>query len=241
MPLSSPTLPTSPSLMTGIGESATESIFGPLLSRYDVEKGVLETLAKWFPTYCAEIERKEGFQPRTLVRPPAPESYHGGVDFDSYDEGTTPEVIVVCNPSGNAERYESEGYSQTYEIQVGVVCFSEKQVGDLTEEDDARLKASFYGAATQLLVQQPVSVLETDCWTTMIQSPRVDLPDPDERRRALSVSVFHTFVSTIVREGIGPTGEPPLEDPSEEPYPERPVVGSDSITVHAESVSEQVH
>lgn len=203
----------------------SRSTWGPLVSGYQVEVAVLETLRTWFSEALAQLELQHGLRHKTLPRPPAPESYHGGVDFDTWRQDITPEVIVVVKPSSPPELSASAGYTQGYAVAVG--CLWVGAGSELAEnpEDEARAVAFYLGAASMVLVQKPElgGLAER---LIMTSSPEVTLPDPDTRRIAQVVTTFEVWVTSIIEENAGPVQPLPSESPEfnepEGPYDELP-------------------
>jgi hypothetical protein len=211
-----------------------ESIFGPLLSTWNVDQAVLATLSLWWDEYLAEVERQNNVPGKTIPRPPSEESFRRALDFEYYEEDDLPAVIVVSKPSGDPEVNASVGYTQRYEVQVGCVCEGE-------DEQAAQMRAAFYGAASQLLVQQ--SELGGFAQRTrMITAPELDMPDDEDRWLCRSIATFHVWVAQIVVAEAGPITPPGTPGPEgeehepEQPYPEWPDATQTHITVTAEPV-----
>lgn len=216
----------------------TESIFGPLLSPWPLEQQILAVYRAWTGEYLSEIERKEGLRPRTIPRPPAEESYHGGIDFLSWKREELPKLIVVVEPTGQPERDASVGYTQQYEVQVGcVVAGVGGLFGTLLIEDEARALASFYGAISTLLVDKPPA-LASDIF--MVESPRLTFPNPDDRLICRSTTAFHLTVSPIRLLSAGPTQEYPNESPEyngpETEWGQEPVAEHVNVKVTGEPI-----
>lgn len=213
------------------------SIFGEILSTYDVEQAAVKTLREWTNDYLAEIERKRGYQKKEIPRPPAAESYHGGVDLESFTQDDTPEVIVICKPQGAPELRGQGGYEQGYDLTVGAVHIGTGSPLAAKPESEARAVASYLGAAVMLLVQQPTlgGLVER---LRLTAAPVVSAPQPDRKDIALCTVQFECWVPTIIEEGEGPLT---LGKEPEEPYPEWPEVKTAKETVKAEPVSEAIH
>lgn len=213
------------------------TVFGPLNAAIDIEKAALKTLEEWMPSYLAEIERQKGLTNKALGRPPAPESYHGGLDFLSVKDDQLPEVIVICNPAGEPERMTEE-VIQGFQTEIGCVIKSEE--GALPEAI-ARRNASYFSLAAQGIVMQHESlglagtVLETPVLTG---SPRVEFLEPENRRYAVGIVTFLIYAQTIEWKA-GPTELKTVEP--EEAYPEPAEIKKETITIKAESVSEAIH
>jgi hypothetical protein len=229
----------------------TDFQFGPLKGQPDVEKAVLSTLAAWLNEYLADIERKNGYAKKLLGRAPSPQSIHGGVDFQSWNEEELPAVIVVANPTGAPEYAQSIGYTQTYEVQVGCIvagdgaAFSSAPT-EVLAEDEARTLAGYWGVAVQLLVQHGdlKSFAER---TRMVGAPRVEIAESaagtEQRRIQQSVTTFHVTVPQIIEENAGPYGQTPAESPGyggepEAPYAQLPEVKKTTETIKAKTPSE---
>jgi len=215
-----------------------EDIFGPVVSVEDVIQAAVTTLRVWVPEYLADQEVKHSLQHKIIPRPPAPESYHGGVDMESWIGADAPEVMVVCKPSGTPE-LSNYGYTQGYDLQVGCICIGYGGLLAERAEDDARTITSYLGAASMLLVQQPTlgGLAER---LVMTAAPDVTLPDSDKRAIAQVVTGFMVWVPTIIEENAGPVQPNPDESPEwkgpEEPFGEEPVVETVEITVDAEKI-----
>ncbi len=220
-----------------------ESLFGPIVSTWEVEQAAVKTLSVWMNEYLAELERKAGLRHKTLPRLPAPESVHGGVDLETWEQAILPEVIVVCKTLGTPELRGQGGYTQGYDLTVGAIWVG--QGSELAEkpEDEARAVASYLGAATMLLVQHPTLGGLSER-LRMTVPPSVTLPDPDRRQIALSTAQFEVWVATIIEEGRGPVQELPSESPQfegpEEAWKPEPEVKTTRETVKGIPVSEPV-
>jgi hypothetical protein len=216
----------------------TESLFGPLISTWPIERQVIDVYETWTHEYLSELERKEGLQRNVIPRPPSPESYHGGIDFLSWKREELPKVIVVVEPTGQPERDASVGYSQWYEVQVGCIVAG---VGGLFEtlliEDEARALAGYYGAMSMLLADQPPALAED---IFMVESPRPTFPNPDDRLICQSTTAFHMLVGPIKLLAAGPTQPQPSESPEYEgpgePWKPEPTATSVHTTVNAEPI-----
>lgn len=215
-----------------------EDRFGPLISPEDIIDAAVTTLQVWFDTYLNNVEEKHGLRKKTIPRPPVPESYHGGVDLESWVGEDTPEVMVLAKPSGEPE-HSASFYTGKFELTVGCVCIGTGSVLAERPEDDARKIASYLGAASQLLVQQPTLGGLTER-LRMSALPDVTFPDPEKRSIAQVVTTFDVWVPEIVSETAGPVGPTPQESPGyagpEEPFGPNPTVTSEHLTVKGEAL-----
>lgn len=216
-------------------------LIGSLTSAWDVEQAVLNTLKTWLSTYLADVEEEHGLGRKTLERPPAPESYHGGTaDAVAWDQDNLPEVIVIVEPVDEPE-VNTSGYVQRFEVQVWCVVMGDDGTGVLLPEDSARQQASLYGSAVMGLVQHgELEGLPNLEWVRMSGAPRIVAPDTETRRQQASVTTFDVWIATVVDQNAGPVGANPKESPGytgvEEPFEEPPPVETVVITIKAEQI-----
>lgn len=214
-----------------------EDRFGPLISPEDIIDAAVTTLQVWFDTYLNNVEEKHGLHKKTIPRPPVPESYHGGIDLESWIGQDTPEVMVLCKPIERPEFSGTAGYTGKFSLTTGCLCVGTGSVLAERPEDDARKIASYLGAASQLLVQQPTLGGLTER-LRMSALPDVTFPDPEKRSIAQVVTTFDVWVAQVVSEAGGPIGPTPEESPGytgrEEPFEDTPTVEDINITVTVE-------
>ncbi len=206
------------------------SVFGFLLSPWNVEQAVLTTLEEWLPSYAAELERKNELPQRTLNRPMI---YHGGLDWLSVKEDRMPEVVVVCNPLGEPERGPNV-YKQPFLTEVGCVCKSEEGT---TPEDHVRRNAGLLSAGVMgALVQHGnLGTFEAER-TVLVGAPRVEFLESEDRRFAVGITGFHVFAD-IINDLDGPLltkVSPGSGEENEGEYAEWPEVKTHKETVTAE-------
>lgn len=208
-------------------------LWGPLVGPVNVEEAVIATLREWMPAYLRRLEELNSLPARSLGRPPTPESYHGGLDWESQQQDTLPEVIVLCNPVGEPERMSS-AIVQSFLVQVG--CVVEGTVSP--EEQTARKMAGLWAAASMLLVHHAdLGAFKAED-TILVAAPKVEMLDSENRRFAVGVTGFHVFAQ-VLDPNAGPLTVKAVEP--EGPYPEAPEVKEAKETVKAELVSETVH
>ena len=201
----------------------SEALFGPMLGPIDIEEAVIATLREWLPASLRNAEEVRNLPIRSLGRPPAPESYHGGLDWESEQQDTLPEVIVICEPAGEPERNPNVTI-QLFTVQVGCVILA--TVDPI--EANARKTASLWAAASMVLGQHGALGSLGAQETLLIGSPKVELLDPENRRLALGLTTWHVAVD-IFHPSAGPVTVKEVEP--EGPYPERPEATKDTITV----------
>jgi len=207
-------------------------IFGILTGPWTVEKACLTTLSEWLPAYLANIETKEGLQHKFLDRPPAPESYKGGLDWDSVKQEFLPAVIVNANPTGEPER-NATSVIQNFQVEVGCVVLS--QEGD-EPEASARMRAGLMATATMLLEHQTPE-LEGLEEIVITGSPRVEFFDPERREIAVGITTWNAFVQ-ILEPNAGPVTLKEVEPEGTPPgtYPEDPIATKVAETVAGEAI-----
>ena len=198
-------------------------VFGPLVAPWNVEQAVIETLRSWLPAYLLAAEEQNGLQRKSLGRPPAPESYHGGLDWESEQQDDLPEVIVICNPTGEPER-SAQVYIQRFEVQVGCVILATEEPIEAT----ARKTAGLWSAATMLLVHHGGLGSFKAEETVLIGSPKVEFLDSENRRLAVGITTYYVYAE-ILNPNAGPPVVKTVEP--EGPYPEPPEATKDAITV----------
>lgn len=208
--------------------------YGPLVSRWQVEQAVLNTLQQppandvTYPRvvyYLAEVERMNGLAPRTIPLPPGANSYRGGADFDTMQAEWFPMIHVVANPVGNAEAVDPATYGQAYQVQVAAT------VGD-DDEDTARMYADHYGIAITGCLLQKGSLGGISSSTILERMPNTELLASGARQVARSVMEFTTTVVATVGTS-GPTSWP--DDPYDD-APVWPVVNEVNVTLTAKPI-----
>lgn len=224
------------------------STFGPVIGREVVEQQVLALLqtppaGSSYPLvvyYLAEYERRRGLQPQTLPIPPGTDSYRGGLDWDQFEEEWAPQITVLVQPTGSAERYNDESgegiYGQWYEIQVGALVTEQ-------DEDGARLLADRYAAALMLCLLQngdlgtrvdyAGNTVPFATRTVLESAPRTDFLNDRLRRLVRSVVTIHSFVEQVVQE----TGPQTFGPNPYAPAPNWPTITSVDAQLQAENAS----
>jgi len=185
--------------------------YGPMKGRGEIEAHVLATLATWIIPYVAAYERLYRLVPRSVPVPPAPESIHGGIDFETWDAAIAPELIALVQPAGGMERYPQEGYGQWFEVQVAAVVHTE---GD---QDGTRRLADIYGTLLQaLLTEQGAFGTALDGVTPfadrtrLMEGAAIAFLDDTVRDVARATVIVHTFVAGLANDLAGPR-VPPLD------------------------------
>lgn len=196
------------------------SIYGRFIGPGEVRDAVIATLNRWIVYYVAEYERQRGLPPRTIPTPPTPESIHGGIDFDTWQQDLLPELIVTVAPLGEPERYDGGTYGTWWQVEVAAVAFSPDT------EDAAYTQATWYAASLLgLLTEQGAFGVGADGVssfserTRLVSAPRIEWTErSDVRRVCRAVVPVRVFTDAIVTDTDGPR-TPPTQDPYETPLP----------------------
>ena len=201
------------------------SVFGVMTGPWDVEQAVLKTLKEWLPAHLLDLEEKHSFKAKELGRPPAPESYKGGLDWESVRQEYLPAIIAHASPVGEPER-TMNAYNQAFEVQVGCVIYSAQ-----SEEPEAiarRNAGMFATACMGVLVQHGKLALPAEEEIVLTASPMVEFFDPERRDIAVGVTGWRCYCE-IVDPNAGPGTLKEVEP--EGPYPEYEEVETHTVTV----------
>lgn len=188
------------------------STFGTLLSRGQVAQAVINTLqsppassssvAPLIVHYLAEVERQQGLIAKTIFVPPDVASYRVGLDFEMWAGDQLPTIIVLCEPLGDAERYNAGTYGQMYQVEVGAIV-------EAQDEPSAILLADQYGAALSGALAQNGGMgtrtyndgsIGTFAENTRLMSSRTEFLQDTERRFCRSVVTLHLMVQDVIQE-----------------------------------------
>jgi len=210
-----------------------EDVFGPLASPWSVETAVLQTLEDWADSYAAEVERKNGLSDKVIGRPLAPDSYRGGLDWQSVKQDWMPMLIAIANPVGEPER-QANTYIQAFQVEVGAVVFSEE-----TENPEAmaRRNAGLWAAACMGILVQHGDLGNSEVEeTVLVGAPKVEFIEAEDRRFAVGITTYHVYIQ-LIRSNSGPLL---VQKEAEEPYPEWPAVKEHTVKVKAVEIDEEV-
>jgi hypothetical protein len=200
-----------------ITPESPDSIFGPMVSGYDVEMDVARALQKWIDTYMIKAERHHGLPDRHLARP---RSIRVSTAIDKLPEDQLPCIVVTSMgtaedaPSMNGE----SDYDATWEVHCSFVAAAKGVGGGFPlAMQYARMGAL---AVRGVVVQQQGDRQLPGFWDW--QRERYDVVDEDGERTIAAgrVYVWCQAYQTIRRWG-GPM-EPyvPPEDPDVPPGPD---------------------
>lgn len=217
------------------GQSNTD-VFGPFVSRADVEQAVIGTMKDPPPGvnyprivyYLAEYERLHGLTARTLAVPPSDASYRGGVDHETWNQDQFPVLIVVVKPDGAPIALDTaRTYAQWFTVEISATVPGQ-------DEHEAKLRADAYGACVSLCVNQDASLGGLAQRTNWQGYPELQFPDDNMRGIVRSLSVFRTQVSPVMIGEQGPVTWP--QDPYNDPgiYP---TVETVNVTLQVDTLS----
>lgn len=122
------------------------SSIGPLLTRDDIELGMLTHVQTWLVTYLAEVERQKGLAPRTIA---TPKSWEVVNEYTRYPEEQMPFVAVI-SPGRAPSKPLIDGDGQVtawWNLALGAIVATR-------DEKSAKVLAGYYGAAMRGLVMQ---------------------------------------------------------------------------------------
>jgi len=179
------------------------TIFGRIVTGYDVEQWVLALERKWFGTYLAEAERQHGYAACTFPRPRA---WVVAASFDKWPEDQVPAVLVVSTGVVVPPRKTGDGvYRAQWRVEVGA-CVSAR-----TEAESRELAELYVAALNAVVVQHPS--LEGNAngasWLELTYTPL----DYDSTRSLYAGSaVFAVEVDDVVTTGAGPAAPDPAMD-----------------------------
>jgi hypothetical protein len=206
------------------------SAIGAIVSGWDVEIAVLQTIELWLATYLSEIERQVfNASGSILPRPDSPDlqlpdnegnhsidptSIHGGVDFLTSASVLMPEIIITVQPVDNPEYLANGDYCIEFDLTIACQAMGE-------DETLARMYASLYGSAITALIIQNGDLNGIATRTRLTGPPHtefVDTADADDAQLVQAVSVFSIYVDSSVNDHSG-LAEPVTGDTLDTPDP----------------------
>jgi len=206
-----PTGPAPPSTWT-----PPETIFGPIVSGWDVEQWALQLLHKWIGTYLAETERQHGVPAGTLARP---RGWAIGPTFDKWPEDQIPGVL--CHSPGTVERPWRDGsglYTARWSLNVGVLCSARTQ-------RLSHAHAQLYAAAVREVFLNRPSLEGHAAGTDWLGDVYDDLDYDDTRSLYAARNMLVVEVAGVGQsKSAGPvTPDDPLTPDGLEPWPPWPI------------------
>lgn len=208
----------------------TDSIFGQVLTRSNLEDAVVALLRKWMDTYLAEVERQNGIPVRTLPRPRSIERRNA---FEHWVEEQLPSLVVVSPGTVGPPRKRGGG-SYVAEWAVGIAAIAGGKDANSTRD-----LVDLYTAAVRMLILQRPSLEGFAIGATWEDEHYDDIADSDVGRTMASGQVvFQITVEDLVFANAGPItpDDPPTTPPDTSPT--WPIVDTVHLDVELEGVNE---
>lgn len=196
------------------------SVFGQILTGFDVENAVDSTIDTWLATYLREIERQKSIAPNSLA---AIASTSRVNQFAQYQGEPLPALIIVCpGTERNPERDGNQTYRMWFTCGLAIIV-------EAVDAYHARQLAQLYAAAIMDMLVQHKSLggfaedLELGVVTT------TDAP-ADFLRAGCAVAriVFSVLVPGVVTGLAGP--KEPDPDPDAWPKVETVHIDAERLT-----------
>lgn len=194
-----------------------ESIFGPVVSGWDVGQWVLAVLKRWSGTYLSEYERQHGIAAGTLPRIRA---WRAAQTFNKWPEDQLPAIAVISVGFAEPPRRDGRGsYAAKFLFSVGAIASAR------TEEKTWELCHAYLTAHRDLLLQRP-SLEGRAASLRLLADDYNAQPYEDNRSIGSANTGLEILVEDIARANAGPvTPEDPLV-PDTTPWPDDPDVAT---------------
>lgn len=208
--------------MTIIYPPLQPSIFGRIVSGYDVETWCLDLIRKWLSTYLAEKEDQDGLARGALQRPRA---YLIAPSLDKMPEDQLPAIVLVSTGLSERPLKSGEGkYRGRWDM--GVCCI----VSARTQTESHALASRYIAALRDLFIQRPS--LDGHASGVDWQGEQYDQLDFDDVRSIdAGFGQLTVEVEDIATANAGPvTPDEPL-DPDTDPWADWPTVQTTDVVV----------
>lgn len=188
------------------------TVFGTMIGRRQVEAAVLAHLTNWMPTYIAEVERQNDWDPGHL---PAIRNYTTvSSGFEKWTEDQFPTVLTMS--TGLASKPKPKGDGKVHaEWAVGIASITEGGGGNPSA--DAKETAGAYFTAIRGLMLQHPSLGDFAEGVTWVDERYDNVPSESERTLATAYGMFSVEVAQAVDRRAGILV--PLDNPYAEPDP----------------------
>lgn len=179
------------------------SPFGNIVLSSDIERSIINTLIKWYPTYLREIERQYGLKVDTID---TPLNYSNRNSFDANPGEQLPKVVVIAPGLAGVPTKNGRGqYRATWQVGVGIAVAARDEV-------ICNMLVKSYGAATRALILQCVGkdVRSNESSlplsnVTWVGETYDDLPIPNEINLFKSAGIlFNIDLDDVVTSRLGP-------------------------------------
>lgn len=208
--------------MSVVELSAPPSIFGRIVTGYDVEQAVLAVLQRWSGTYLAELERQHGLTACDLAR------VRGWVlspSFDKWPEDQVPGVLVVSTGLVPPPIRHADGaYTARWSVELGVICSARTQ--QLSREH-----AMLYLAAHKAIIAQRPSLEGFANGVMWMNEQYTALGFDDSRSLYAATASFAIEVRDVLTSLAGPVtpDDPPVDECA--PFAPWPTVETTDVDV----------
>jgi hypothetical protein len=176
------------------------SIFERMFVATDLERGMAETLALWYPTYTEELRLQRGM-PNALA---LPRSITNRDDVLKYPEDQLPAIIVASTGLAPFDPMEEgDGTIRAWwELGIGIVASA-------ATEKDTELVTKMHGTIVRTIMLQQGTATRVCSGIRWIDESYDDIA-VEEQERSLGASVlsFYVLIDDVVNRWAGPT-EPP--------------------------------
>lgn len=200
------------------------SIFGRIVSGYDVEVWCVDLCKRWLSTYLAEKEEQDGLARGVLARP---RGYVIASSLDKMPEDQLPAIVLVS--VGLAERPLKEGgvggmYRARWEMGVCAIVSARNQT------ESHALAARYMSSLRTLFIQRP-SLDGHAAGVDWLGEQYDQLDFDDARSIDAGFGQFTVEVENVATANAGPaTPDDPL-DPDTDPWAQAPVVETTDVLV----------
>ncbi len=130
------------------------NIFGPLVTRHEVEQSVAGTLRAWLPDWLAELSARAG-RPRDWL--PMPRAWRFAARFQEEPDGSFPVIgIGVSSIPTGLHQIDDSAKSAVWRCGVGIFTEANQRAEGITSSahEQSRWLAGTYTAAIYAVLEQ---------------------------------------------------------------------------------------
>jgi hypothetical protein len=193
------------------------SVFGEILTGYDVEQAVEATIDTWLPDYLRELERQKDIPAGSLLPIASKMTVN---DFAQYQGAPLPLMVIICPGTEGPPEWHGDLRVASVWWTCGVAVIVEA-----VNEMYARQLAQLYAAAIRTLLAQRPSLGNFAADLALGVESHEDAP-ADFLRAGCAVAriVFSILTEGVVTALAGPT----VPDPDPQPWPQVETVHIDA-------------
>lgn len=200
-------------------------IYGPIITRQDVEAAFLQTVKTWLTVYLYELERRGGRDVGSIARP---KSWNVQAESRIWPEDQLPAILVVSGGLADQPTKDGDGlYRAGWSVGLMVVL-SARTVSEAGE------LVGLYTAAVRTLIVQHPSLGGLATATEWRDESYNNAPVEVQRTGQAGLLEFSVYVDDIVSTRGGPATPPP--DPTIEPG-DWPLVQEADVLIQKESLT----